>query len=93
MVELLIVIVILGILATVVVMAVAGITDDSAEAATVTDERVLIEANEAYFVIHRTYATEAELVTAGFLRSESTLFDIAVAPDLASYTLDPVATP
>lgn len=86
LVELLIVIVILGILATVVVFAVQGISGDADVAAAGSDERALITAEEAYRTQHGLYASEAELVSAGLLRSESTLHDITVNAD-GSYTI------
>lgn len=72
LIELLIVIVILGILATVVVFSVRGITDDSRENACDTDQRTMEVAVEAYFAQYGgTQVTEANLVTAGLIRAES----------------------
>ena len=76
LVELLIVIVVLGVLATIVVFAVRGIrtlADDNSEA---TDARVLESAEEGHMALHGVYADEATLVTAGLLREESQMFDI-----------------
>ena len=87
LVELLIVIVVLGVLATIVVFAVQGIrtlADDNSEA---TDARVLASAEEGHMALHGVYADEATLVTAGLLREESQMFDINVLSDGESYLL------
>ena len=80
LVELLIVVVILGILATVTVFAVRGITDKGQESACDTDKRVLEVAVETWYADESAITagdpTEAGLVTAQFLRSESSLYDI-----------------
>ena len=75
LVELLIVIVILGILATVSVFAVRGITENGQDATCATDFRQIQTAQEAHFALNGTYTTEADLVSSGALRSESSLFD------------------
>lgn len=93
LVELLIVIVILGVLATVVVFAVGGIVDRGDVAADLTDARILAIAEEAHFAQYDVYASEADLVAAGLIRDESTLYNVSVAPDLRSYTLSPVGPP
>ena len=87
LVELLVVIVVLGVLAAVVVFAVGGITERGDTAAAAADERTVVVALESYRAVHGQYASEAELVNAGFLREESELTDIDVAPDLASYAI------
>jgi general secretion pathway protein G len=83
LVELLIVVVILGILATVTVFAVRGITDKGQESACDTDKRVMETAVETWYADQSATTvgdpTEAGLVTAKFLRSESTLYDVGVA--------------
>lgn len=79
LVELLIVIVILGVLATVTVFAVRGITDKGTASATAADKQNLQKAEENYMAQFARYGTEAELVTAGFLRSESSIHDITLA--------------
>jgi general secretion pathway protein G len=79
LIELLIVIVILGILATIVVFAVRGVTDRGQESACEADRQTLEVAVEAYFAQYGTAAgspSEANLVTAGFLRSESDLYNV-----------------
>ena len=87
LVELLIVIVILGVLATVTVFAVRGITDQGTASATDADERTLESAQEAHMAKEGEYATEADLVAAGLLRGESTLHDIDLAVDGQSYQI------
>ena len=83
LVELLIVVVILGILATVTVFAVRGITDKGQESACDTDKRVLEVAVETWYADESVATagdpTEAGLVSAQFLRSESTLYDVGAA--------------
>jgi len=78
LVELLIVIVILGILATVTVFAVTGITDNGEDSALAMDEKIIVHAQEAHYARFGTYATEDELVTAGLLHSASTLHDVSL---------------
>ncbi len=79
LVELLIVIVILGILATVTVFAVRGITDQGRASTCASDKKTLEVAIEAYYAQKGTAAgvpSEANLVTAGFLRDVSPNMDI-----------------
>lgn len=72
LVELLIVIVILGILATVVVFAVQGITDTGEQNACDVGERTVATAAEAYYAQYRDWpADTTTLVSQGFLRSGS----------------------
>jgi len=89
LVELLIVIVILGILATVTVFAVRGITDQGQTSACSADEKTVQTAVEAFYAQNGTSVavTEADL-TPLYMVSESTNFDIvggevALAPDNA----------
>ena len=83
LVELLIVVVILGILATVTVFAVRGITDKGQKSACDTDKRVLEVAVETWYADESAATagdpTEAGLVSAKFLRSQSTLYDVGAA--------------
>ncbi len=83
LVELLIVVVILGILATVTVFAVRGITDKGQESACDTDMRVMETAVETWYADQSATTagdpTEAGLVTAQLLRAESTLYDVGAA--------------
>jgi prepilin-type N-terminal cleavage/methylation domain-containing protein len=92
LVEILIVIVILGILATVSVFAVKGVTDRGETSVIDADQDILETAEESYRALHGRYATEAELVAAGVLRTESTVHDVVVNPD-DTYTLAVVTSP
>ena len=89
LIELLLVIVILGVLATVVALSVGGMTSDAEETACLTDQRLLEKASEAYFAqtpaetIPATGdpntvpdAYEQTLVDAEFLRGPSQYFDL-----------------
>lgn len=78
LVELLIVIVILGILATVTVFAVRGIADKGQDSACDADQKVLEVAVETYYANGGApgTATEAGLVSAGLLRGQSSTFDV-----------------
>lgn len=73
LVELLIVIVILGILATVTVFAVRGITDRGKANACKADQKTLQVALEAFYSQNgsTTIPTEADLVTAQLIRGQS----------------------
>lgn len=72
LVELLIVIVILGILATVVVFAVQGITDKGEENACAVGKRTIETAAEAYYAAYGTDAPNVDaLVSSGLLREDS----------------------
>lgn len=73
LVELLIVIVILGILATVTVFAVRGITNNGKESACAADKKVLETAAESYMAQNGEYpANAAAMETAGLLKDVST---------------------
>lgn len=87
LVELLIVIVILGILATVTVFAVRGITDKGQASACAADHRTIRGAEEAYSVEHSGYGSMSELVSGNRLRANSTMFNVAVNPAKSDYTL------
>jgi general secretion pathway protein G len=89
LVELLIVIVVLGVLATVTVFAVRGITDRGRENAEQVDQRTLATAEEAHIAIHSVYGTETGLVTAGLLRDESEQHDITLTSGGLAYTIVP----
>ncbi len=67
LVELLIVIVILGILATITVFAVRGITETGESATMAADTKTIAHAQEAYMALNDTYGTETDLVAAEFL--------------------------
>jgi prepilin-type N-terminal cleavage/methylation domain-containing protein len=77
LVEMLIVVIVLGILATVTVLAVRGITEKGADSTCVTDRRMLETAVDAYTAVHSGAVSEQVLVQAGFLRDTSDNFDIA----------------
>ncbi|MGB0113110.1 MAG: type II secretion system protein [Ilumatobacteraceae bacterium] len=92
LVELLIVIVILGILATVTVFAVRGITDKGQENAEGTDLDTIETAIDAYWLDHRENPPgESDLVSAGYLKTESDLYDYTNNGD-GTYTLTNVRT-
>lgn len=80
LVELLVVVVIMGVLATVSVLGVRGLTDRGQESACESDQRVLEVAVETWFADESLTTsgtlTEAGLVSAQLLRDESTLFDV-----------------
>jgi general secretion pathway protein G len=78
LVELLIVIVILGILATVTVFAVRGITDQGRDSSCGTDKRTLETAIEAYYAQNGTavHPTAALLESGGFIRDLPTNYTI-----------------
>lgn len=63
LIELLIVIVILGILAAVVVFAVAGITDKGNQSACKAEKKTLETAIEAYYAKNGSYAADATALT------------------------------
>lgn len=90
--ELLVVIVILGVLATVVVFAVGGVVDRGRVSALEGDYHTLETAEESHYAVHGTYADEAGLVAAGLLRDQSRLHDIDVSSDGASYTIAEAGT-
>ena len=80
LVELLIVIVILGILATVTVFAVRGITDQGQQSACDADRQTLQIALEAYYAQEGNalgdVATETELIAAELLASDSGNYNV-----------------
>jgi len=80
LVELLIVIVILGILATVTVFAVRGIADKGQQSACAADQKVLEVAVETYYANGGApgTATEAGLVADGLLRGQSSTFNVDI---------------
>jgi prepilin-type N-terminal cleavage/methylation domain-containing protein len=89
LVELLIVIVILGILATVTVFAVRGITDQGKTSACEADQKTLETAVEAYFAQNGSSTitggdAEATLVSQGFLRSASSKFNVSASGALTA---------
>lgn len=87
LVELLIVIVILGILATVTVFAVQGITDRGKESVCDADRKTYEVAVEAYWAQNGAYpATDADLVTGGLLKAESDNYDVGTGGAVVAQT-------
>lgn len=78
LVEILIVVVILAILSTVTVFAIRGMKDDADSSACATDHKTLETALSTFEAQQPATATitEAQLVSAGYLRAESELYDI-----------------
>ncbi|MEQ1698552.1 MAG: prepilin-type N-terminal cleavage/methylation domain-containing protein [Ilumatobacteraceae bacterium] len=96
LVELLIVIVILGILATVTVFAVRGIADKGQDSACAADQKVLEIAVETFYANGGTAgsATEQGLVDAELLRGLSGTYDVVNGVDVvATAGGDCAATP
>lgn len=93
LIELLIVIVILGVLSTVVVLSVGGITDKGKKSSCKSDYNALATAVESYNAQNGTYpTTQTELVTGQFLRTQSqkyTIVGTAGDIDPASGATDP----
>ena len=85
LIELLVVIVILGILAGVVVFSVTGVSNKGEVAADAIDARTIRTAQEAYFAKFGQYASEDELVKAGFLAAPSETNDVFLAADGKSF--------
>ena len=98
LVELLIVIVILGILATVTVFAVRGITDQGQTSACAADKKTLQVAVEAFIAQNGSAGTgalavtEPNLVTGGLLVAESTSYNVGASPAFAVTPAGPVGT-
>jgi prepilin-type N-terminal cleavage/methylation domain-containing protein len=86
LVELLIVIVILGILAAVVVVAVSGINDRGQASACKTDLSSLRTAQESYWSKNGSYGNEVALKSGGFLTTNSTFHNVTVGADTATAT-------
>jgi prepilin-type N-terminal cleavage/methylation domain-containing protein len=96
LIELLLVIVVLGVLATVVVLSVSGMTSAADETACLTDRRLLEKAGEAYFAqapaetIPATAAAvepyEQTLVDGGYLRHTSDYYDLDTDGELLVVT-------
>ena len=94
LVELLIVIVILGILATVTVFAVTGITNKGKDSACKSDLKVIQTAEEANNANTGAYDTLANLKAAGLIHDIPTNFTVTVGAGVgaaASYTVTGVA--
>lgn len=92
LVELLIVIVILGILATVTVFAVRGITNQGQTSACAADKKTLEVAAEAYMAQKGSYPANVQtMVNEGLLRDASANWDYSTAAVAASNGLDGIA--
>ena len=90
LVELLIVIVILGILATVTVFAVSGMTDKAKKNTCAADQKAMEVAIEAHYADKGTYAINGTaLETTGFLRSLSPSFETNVAGEVLLSATNP----
>ena len=87
LVELLVVIIVLGVLATITVFAVRGIVDQGEDSAEAADERTLVTAEEAHQARFNSYASETELVETGLLSSESSAHDIDLISDGSDYEI------
>ena len=88
LVELLIVIVILGILATVTVFAVRGISNRGQDSACATDLRTMQTAVEAWYAQENTAPTEEQLISRGFLAGQSANYNLEAGDPV---TVVPVA--
>lgn len=76
LIELLIVIVILGVLSTVVVLSVGGITNKGKDSACQSDYNALATAVEAYNAQNGVYPTGQTELVPGFMRTVSTKYDL-----------------
>lgn len=101
LIELLLVIVILGILSTVVVLSISGITGEAEESACEADKKTLEKSAEAYFAQRKTdtipdaggdEGVEQTLVDAELLRQTSEYYDVQTDGQLVSDT-DSVCLP
>jgi len=92
LVELLIVIVILGVLATITVFAVRGITDRGKQNACASDAKIMRTAEESRDAVTGLYTDEATLESEGYLHEVSQMHDLTVSPTGDSYTIVNVGT-
>ncbi len=90
LVELLIVIVVLGVLATVTVFAVRGITDRGTENACAAELTALTRAQESNMARNGDFADEATLVANEMIVEQSSMYDVA-APGDGTYSITPAA--
>ena len=89
LVELLIVIVILGILATVTVFAVRGITDRGQDNACDVDKRTIETAIEAYFAENGSDPSDVGDLVPLFLREDGGMHEIDASGDVVATTTGP----
>lgn len=95
LIELLIVIVVLGILAAVVVLALGGVTGNATKSACQTDLQTINTANAAYNAETGNYAgSSGALVTGGYLQSwpSNTNYSITINAAGTSYTVTGIST-
>lgn len=81
LVELLVVIVILGVLAGIVVFAVGGVTNKSAQAGCKADVSTVQTAEEAFYAQNNAYTSIQGLVNANLIRSAPSNSDYAISVD------------
>lgn len=79
LIELLIVIVILGVLSTVTVFAVRGISDQGATNSCAIEMKNLNTAEQQHWALHGRYAVEADLVANQVISSDSSMYDVTLA--------------
>lgn len=87
LIEMLIVIVVLGVLATIVVFAVRGIRTLADDNSTAADAKTMETAEEGHMALHGVYAEEDDLIAAGLLREESQIHDVQVLNGGEGYLL------
>ena len=89
--EVLVVVIVLGVLAAIVVLAVSGLSERGSGAAAESDERTIVQAEEAFFakqpVGSERYASEAELVADKMLQGPSTMHDVCLSGDARRYKI------
>jgi general secretion pathway protein G len=90
LIELLIVIVILGVLAAIIVLAVGGVSDRGTKSACKTDLHQVVVAEEAFYAKNGSYTPLANLVTQNLLREapETTHYVISVDTTTGEVTAD-----
>ncbi len=91
LVELLIVIVILGILATVTVFAVQGITDQGKTSTCAADKKTYEVAVEAYWAKNGFYPVNEAALVPGFLRAVSTNYSVGTSNGVITLDANPPA--
>lgn len=90
LIELLIVIVILGVLSTVTVIAIRGVTEEGEQSVCQAELRSLATAQEQHRVLFGSYGDESDLVSNEVILSDSPHYEIAIGTD-DSYTISPAA--
>lgn len=97
LIETLVVVIVMGLLAAVVTLAVAGLSSKGEASASLADEKTLKKAQEAYFAQRaggdHVYGEESELWSKRFIATQSDLHDICVEqPAKQRYTVVPAGT-